>query len=81
MIMVVPDAGKRCLTVLGAGASLGGEGLLGVVACPFSPTIFGPFREQAPISQSCQIESCKVAAGIPPKRTSATVCSKADLNS
>ena len=34
MIMVVPDAGKRCLTVLGAGASLGGEGRLVVVACP-----------------------------------------------
>ena len=48
MIMVVPDAGKRCLTALGAGASLGGEGWLVVVACPFSPTILGPFREQAP---------------------------------
>ena len=50
MIMVVADTGKRCLTVLGAGASLGGDDRLGVVACPFSPTLFGPLREQAPIS-------------------------------
>ncbi len=68
MIMVVADAGKRCLTVLGAGASLGGDGRLVVVACPFSPTILGLLREQAPISLSCQIENCKAAAGIPPNR-------------
>lgn len=66
MIMVVADTGKRCLTVLGAGASLDGDGRLGVVACPFSPTLLGLLRAQAPISQSCQIENCKAAAGILP---------------